>query len=173
MLLISHTCTSRLDGDREPIDVSTDVPADYLKEVMKRCYQLEVMVDGNEAQSIQAATRDHSYDDNVSVVWQTERKRIITSSNADSISKRRSTTPVNPLVHLLLYSTFWGNLATRWVLQQKEHSVGAYMLWLHDRGSPWPTVDINCGLSVCSVHPWLVATPDGWVLILRHHQVMG
>ena len=35
---------------------------------MKRCYQSEIMVDGNKAQSIQTATRDHSYDDNVLVM---------------------------------------------------------------------------------------------------------
>ena len=163
MLLISHTYTSRHDGDIEPLDVPTAVPADYLKDLMKRCYQSEIMVDGNKAQSIQAATRDHSYDDNVSVVWQTERRRRITSTNARSIAKRRSTTPVNRLVHQLLYSTFRGTSATRWGLQQEEHSVGAYMSWLNDRGSPRPTVDINCGLSVCTAHPWLAATPDGWV----------
>ena len=61
MLLISHTYTSRHGGDIEALDVPTDFPADYLKELMKRCYQSEIMADGNKAQSIQAAIRDHSY----------------------------------------------------------------------------------------------------------------
>ena len=41
--------------------------------------------------------------------------------------------------------------------------MGVYLSRLHDRGSPRPIIDINGGLSVCTAHPWLAATPDGWV----------
>ena len=67
------------------------------------------------------------------------------------------------MVCQLLYSTFQGSSATRWDLQQKQHSVSVCVSWLHDRGSLSPTVTINCGLIVCTDHPWLAATPDGWV----------
>ena len=63
----------------------------------------------------------------------------------------------------LLYSTFHGNSATRWGLDQEQHTVGVYTSWLHNRGSPNPIVNIKCGLVVCTAHPWLAATPDGWV----------
>ena len=97
------------------------------------------------------------------MVWLTERRKRITSSNALSIAKRRLTTSVTRMVHQLLYSTFRGNSTTRWGLQQEKDSVGVYTSWLNDRGSLSPTVNINCGLTVCTAHPWLAATPDGWV----------
>ena len=56
-----------------------------------------------------------------------------------------------------------GNSTTRWGLQQEKDSVGVYTSWLNDRGLLSPTVNINCGLTVCTAHPWLAATPDGWV----------
>ena len=80
-----------------------------------------------------------------------------------TIIKHRSTTPVARTVNQLLYSTFHRNTATRWGLDQEQHTVGVYTSWLHNRGSPNPTVNIKCGLVVCTPHPWLAATPDGWV----------
>jgi len=41
--------------------------------------------------------------------------------------------------------------------------VGVYTSWLHERRSLSSTVNSNCGLMVCTAHPWLAATPDGWV----------
>jgi len=151
------TFTTRHNDGVEAVDVAT---GDHLKEIMIRCYRSEV---SNKAQSIELATRVHSYDDDASVVWLTERRQRITSSNARSIAKWRLATPVNHLVHQLLYSTFQGNSATRWGLQQEEYSVGVYTSWLHERGSLSPTFNSNCGLMVCTAHPWLAATPDGWV----------
>ena len=31
------------------------------------------------------------------------------------------------------------------------------------KGSPNPIVNIKCGMVVSTAHPWLAATPDGWV----------
>ena len=130
---------------------------------MIRCYNAEVVVDSDKANLIELTTRNHSHDDDEAVVWLTERRRRITSSNVRTIIKRRSTTPVARTVNQLLYSTFHGNTATRWGLDQEQHTVGVYTSWLHNRGSPNPTVNIKCGLVVCTAHPWLAATPDGWV----------
>ena len=77
------------------------------------------------------------------------------------------------MVHQLLYSTFRGNSATRWGLEQEKYSVGVYINWLHDRGSPNPTVNVKCGLTVCTAHPWLAATPDGWVTDLTVSPTQG
>ena len=130
---------------------------------MISCYNSEVVVDSDNASSIELNTRSHTHDDDQSVIWFCERRKRITSSNAKSVAKQKSTTPVARLVNQLLYSTFRGNSATRWGLQQEEHSVSIYTTWLHNRGSPTPTVDTKCGLVVCTAHPWLAATPDGWV----------
>ena len=81
-----------------------------------------------------------------------------------TIVKCRSTTPVTRTVNQLLYSTFRGNYnsATRWGLDQEQHTVGVYTSWLHNRGSSNPIVNIKYGLVVCTAHPWLAAT-DSWV----------
>ena len=156
-------CGRRHDGKTQASDVPTDVPHDQLKELMIRCYSIEVVVDSDKANSIELTTRNHSHNDDESVVWLSERRRRITSSNVRSIAKRRSTTPVARMVNQLLYSTFRGNSATRWGLEQEQHSVSVYASWLHDRGSPNAIINIKCGLVVCTAHPWLAATPDGWV----------
>ena len=130
---------------------------------MIRCYSTEVMVDSDKANSIELTTRYHSHNDDDSVAWFSERRKRITSSNVRSIAKRRSTTPVARMVNQLLYSTFQGNAATRWGLEQEKHSIDVYRSWLCDRGSPNPIININCGLVVCIAHQWLAATPDGWV----------
>ena len=140
---------------------------------MIRCYNTEVVVDSDKAKSIELTTRNHSHNDDESVAWFSERRKRITSSNVRSIAKRRSKTPVAGMVNQLLYSTFRGNSATRWGLEQEEHSVGVYTSWLHDRGSPNPIINIKCGLVVCTTHPWLAATPDGWVTDLEASPSQG
>ena len=81
-----------------------------------------------------------------------EGRKRITSSMVRSIAKQK-----------LLYSAFQGNSATRWGLEQEQHSVAVYASLLHERGSHSPIININCGLVVCIAYPWLAATPDGWV----------
>ena len=82
------------------------------------------MVDSDKATSIELTTRNHSYnDDDDTVVWSSERRKRITSSNARSIAKRRSTTPVGRIVYQLLYPTFRGNSATRWGPEQEKYSI--------------------------------------------------
>ena len=130
---------------------------------MITCYNTEVVVDSDKASSIEFNTRSHTHDDSQSIIWFSERRKRITSSNARSIAKRKSTTPVARLVHQLLYSAFRGNSATRWGLQQEEIGASIYTTWLHNRGSPTSIVNTQCGLVVCRAHPWLAATPDGWV----------
>ena len=105
----------------------------------------------------------HSYNAK-SHKWKTQRRERITSSNVETIAKRRATTPVNRLVHQLLYTSFQGNTATQWGVSQEEASYYSYLKWLHTiKKSPQATTTINCGLIISTIHPWLAATPDGWV----------
>ena len=130
---------------------------------MIRCYNTEVAVDSDKANLIKLATRNHTHDDDQSMVWFSERRKRITSSNVRFIAKRKSTTSVTRLVNHLLYSTFRDNYDTRWGLEQEQHSVTVYTSWLHERGSPNPIIYIKSGLVVSIAYPWLAATPDGWV----------
>ena len=130
---------------------------------MIRYYNTEVAVDSDKANSIELTMRNHTLDNDQSVVWFSERRKRVTSSNVRSIAKCKSTTPVTPLVNQLLYSTFRRNCATRWGLEQEQHNVAVYTSWFHERGSPNQIINIKCGLVVSTVYPWLAATPDGWV----------
>ena len=73
---------------------------------MIRCYNTEVVVDSDKASLIEITTRNHTHDDDQSVVWFSERRKAIASSNVQSIAKQKSTAPVACLVNQLLYSTF-------------------------------------------------------------------
>jgi len=75
------------------------------------------------------------------VVWSSERRKRITSSNAWYIAKQRRTMCVAYIVHQLLYPIFRDN-STRWDLEQEKYSLGD---WLHDRGSP---INIKSGLTL-------------------------
>lgn len=131
---------------------------------MLQYYKTQIVVNEDKARLIQLNTMHHDQDDNASIVWLTERRKRLTSSNIKDIYKRRQTTAVAPLVQRLLYTTFRGNVATRWGLDHEDSSVLVYLLWLQqERKSLNATVNNKCGLVVSTSYPWLAATPDGWV----------
>ena len=66
------------------------------------------------------------------------------------------------MVYQKLYSTLWGNAETHWGLDNEEDGAKQYLAHLRET-SPEATVTTTCGLVVSIVHPWLAATPDGWV----------
>jgi len=70
-------------------------------------------------------------------------------------------TAVAGMVQQKLYSTFHGNAATRSGLEN-EDSAKQYLTHLR-MSSPDAKVATTCRLVVSVVHPWLAATPDGWV----------
>ena len=131
---------------------------------MLQFYNTQIAVNEEKATLVQLNTMHHGEDDNKYVAWLTERRKRITSSNVKDVYKRRPTTPVTPLVHKFLYSTFRGNATTRWGLDNEESSVPIYLAWLREvRQSVDATINNKCGLVISHTHPWLAATPDGWV----------
>ena len=103
----------------------------------------------------------HSSGSRSSVLWQEDRRLRITSSNVGTISRHCSTTKVGPLVHQLLYSNFKGNRAILWGLLQDD-TEKQYREYIN-QCPPDSTVTGDCGLIVSTTHPWLAATPDGFV----------
>ena len=113
---------------------------------------------------IQSLTSKQGDDEAASAIWKCEKRLRITSSNVKAIVQQRPTTPVASTVKQLLYSKFVGNAATRYGLMQERPSCFKYLEWLEkEKGSAGAKVNIKCGLVVSSTHPWLAATPDGWV----------
>ncbi|XP_065902388.1 uncharacterized protein [Dysidea avara] len=96
-------------------------------------------------------------------IWKAERRVRITSSMAGTIAKRRASTQVTSTVHNMLYTKFSGNEATCWGLSQERATASHYMQWKQQHGSPEISVDTDCGLVISVAHPWLAATPDGFV----------
>ena len=122
------------------------------------------MINSDKIQQIQLLTSNQADDEAASGIWKSERRLRITSSNVKIIAQRRPTTPSAPTVKQLLYSSFTGNAATRYGLRQEGSSCFKYMKWLEsEKGSTGVKVDTKCGLVVSQTHPWLAATPDGWV----------
>ena len=140
------------------------IPPTELQDLMEAYYTTHVKVDTNKATIIQLETTQQSHDEVACHKWKAQRRERITSSNVGIIAKRRATTPVKRLVHQLLYTSFQGNTATKWGLSQEEASYYSYLKWLRTvKKSPQATATINCGLIISTTHPWLAATPDGWV----------
>ena len=154
---------SRYDGGPNATDVPMSIPADELKDLMVTYYTTHIAVNGNTAKIIELETAEQCHDEVASHKWKARRRERITS-NAGTIAKQRATTPVKCLVHQLLYTSFHGNIATKWGLSQEEASCDSYLKWLKfEKKSLQATVNMKCGLIVSTTHPWLAATPDGWV----------
>lgn len=83
----------------------------------------------------------------------------VTSTRVGKIAKRRPTTKVAKLVQNMLYSTFRGNTATTWGLQQESVAMSEYISQTRHT-----TVSVTkSGLIISRTHPWLAVSPDGLV----------
>jgi len=158
----SRRAYSRHDGTVEVDDVPADLPPSDLQDLMIRYYRANVMINETKARSIQLTTTKHSSDSRSLALWNEERRLRVTSSNVGTIARRRSTTKVGPLVHQLLYSSFKGNKATSWGLLQEEDTEKQYQEHMKQSCKDF-SVSGDCGLVVSTQHPWLAATPDGFV----------
>jgi len=105
---------SRHDGGPNALDVSPDLPATDLHDLMTSYYLAHVKVNESEATKITINTTGQGDDDNTKIIWHEERRKRITASNVGKIAKRRATTKVSSTVQLLLNAKFQGNSATNW-----------------------------------------------------------
>lgn len=154
----------RYDGGPDAEDVPSNLPPSQLQDLIVNFFKSNIMITSDKMKEIQSLTCEQGDNEAASVIWKSERRLRITSSNVKMIAQRRPTTAVAPAVKQMLYSKFQGNAATRYGLGQERESSCKYLEWLQkERGSSGATVNINCGLVVSNANPWLAATPDGWV----------
>ena len=154
----------RYDGGPNADDVPSHLPPNQLQDLVVNFYRSNIIITTDKMREIQSLTSKQGDDEAASAIWKCERRLRITSSNVKAIAQRRPTTPVASTVKQLLYSKFVGNAATRYGLMQERPSCFKYLEWLEkEKGSAGAKVNIKCGLVVSSTHPWLAATPDGWV----------
>ena len=66
---------SRYDGVQYADDISTDVPPDYLQDMMINYYQTYVVVSQTQASEIECLTRQQGADDNSSNIWLAEHRK--------------------------------------------------------------------------------------------------
>ena len=122
-------------------------------------YAAKVKVTEAQGNAITQETIGQGSNDDSLYKWLAERRCRITSSNARSIAKMRSTTKVSSTVKQLLYTKFTGNTATRWGILQ-EGSTNEQYLKSKQKASP----DISAtstGLVISIDHPWLAASLNG------------
>ncbi len=100
---------SRHDGV-VPEEISSDLPEDYLLELMRNYYNTNVVVTEEKAIEIEQETRNQAQDQQ----WNVERRKRVTASKVGGIVKMRTTTKRSRKVKELLYNTFRGNSATRY-----------------------------------------------------------
>jgi len=161
--LSSRRSYSRYDGGPNATDVIQDIPPQHLQDMMITFYRTKVVVSEAHSKQLQLITMQHQYDDMACGIWKAERRTRITSSMAGTIAKRRATTQVSSTVRSMLYSKFNGNEATRWGLSQEKATASQYLKLKQQNGSPAISINTECGLVISVSHPWLAATPDGFV----------
>jgi len=69
-------------------------------------------------------------------VWLAERKKRLAASNVGSIAKRKAKTKVAVTVKHLLYTSFNGNMATKWGLLQEEPTKTKFLEEKQAKSSP-------------------------------------
>ena len=153
---------ARHDGGLDVRDVPQDVPATFLEDMMVDYYRAHVSVSVEKSLEIEGATKSQAAaDDLASNRWKAERRKRVTGSKCGQIAKRRSTTKVANLVKSLLYTTFRGNTATQWGVDQEPDTELAYLQYKR-LISPNITV-VKSGFVIHPYHHWLGASPDGLV----------
>lgn len=148
---------SRYDGGRNADDVDTDLPPEFLKENVLQFYNTYLNISEAEVKNIEVLTRSQGLDDTSSHIWLAERRKRITASSVGRIAKRRPSTKVASTIKQLLYSTFKGNVATRWGTLQEPFSTSKYL------SQQQSILSVQSSGLVVSKYPWLAASPDGLV----------
>ena len=162
-----NSLQSRLDYSRHDnrgpnaTEIPMDICASNLHELMVSYYKANVTITEPEAQKIAINTIDQGDSEIGSQIWLEERRKRITSSSIGQIAKRKQSTKVNSTIRNLLYSKFRGNRATDWGLLQEDVSRSKY-LEVKKVSSPDLLVS-KSGLVISHKHPWLAASPDGFV----------
>ena len=141
-----------------PDDVSDDITPDYLEYMKMSFYNTKVVVTNEECKDIEKTTRQQSENEK----WMIERRKRITASRVGGIAKMRNTTKRSKKVQEMLYSTFRGNVATRYGTEMEEIAKNEYATHQQQTGHTDLEVE-SCGLSVALETPWLAASPDGVV----------
>ena len=162
---------SRHDGGQNAEDVDTDLPPQYLKELMDKFYDTQVKADEQKVEEVQVLTRNQGSDENSAHVWLAERRKRITASAVGRIAKRRPKTKVANAVKQHLYTSFRGCAATRWGNLQEPRARSKYIQSIL-RESPNLRVH-SSGPVVSTKHSWLAASPDGLVNDPREENAEG
>ena len=84
---------SQFNGQHRVLDVASDIPQDFLEDIMIQYYLANIKVDDLKAAKIESLTQGQG-DETSSVIWLVERRLRITSSVVGEIAKRRPTTQV-------------------------------------------------------------------------------
>ena len=146
---------SRHDNGTLPVDVTGDVPADYLSQLMDTFYQTKVIVNKAEILNVESKTQAQS-DSNT---WREERYKRITASVVGGICKLQKKTKRSKKVESMLYSKFRGNKATWYGNNKEQVSRDRYVNYQRQHGHPNLKTHTT-GLVISHENPWIAASPD-------------
>jgi len=128
-LKLTKSTHCRHDGGPEIDDIQRTVPTQHLQDLALAFYKQMLLSVPPEWRRL-SCLLPSSDDDHASVIWKSERRLQITSTNVKAICQRWTTTAAAPLVKHTLYSSFRGNAATRFGLAQEKTSSVKYLEWL-------------------------------------------
>ncbi|XP_050390274.1 uncharacterized protein LOC126809647 [Patella vulgata] len=132
------------------IDVVPDVSPDELNARMTAFVQSHLNIGAEVKKAIEESTHAQSRSD----LWQSERRKRLTSSNFGDIIKRNTHIPI-------LYGTFQGNKFTSVGLASEAATIVEYKTLKYSQGDP-VSVEPK-GLCIDDNHPFLAASTDGLI----------
>ena len=118
--------------DYGPDSQQPDVSPAELRRLCFEFYNKEVVVTQDEAQQIEADTREQAEVN----LWYHHRRLQVTSSNFGKIAKRRTTTPVAAQVKNLLCAETLDTKAIRWGRMHEDNVRKVYIEHLAENGHP-------------------------------------
>ncbi len=144
-----------------PQAVQPEVTPTELKRLCSE-YKHDLIVSQQDAQRIEEETKQQSED--TTGLWSNLRRCRLTASNFGVICKRRSTTPVTPLVRSLVYkSSALSAPSLRWGRENESNARKAYNKYMQENSHPHLRT-IRAGFVIHPHHGWLGCSPDDWVV---------
>ena len=159
--LQAQTDYARNDGGQGVRDVSHDVPSYILEDLAVNYYKAYINVSPSRIIEIESSTQTQGTADMELKLWKAEHRTRVAASICRKIAKRRCSTKVTGIVKTHQYSTFQGNVATQYGIQQATATELQYLMRKH-LASPNITVQ-RSGLVIHPSHNQLGASPDGQV----------
>ena len=141
-----------------PISSKPDVPCTSQLQYSVAEFKANVILPKEKLQEIEQDTRGQHH----SPLWHSASRYRISASHFGDILHRKSTTPPDALVLIIMQPRSFSSAATAWGIQNEPIAIRAYPAHQHQQMKSGITVQCT-GFIISQTYPYLGASPDGSV----------